>query len=87
VGADFTRLKNWMAVSSFGMKYNGPMTFYDAEENIYWKNTYTRSSWANGWNAAKKKVNEAAAVAMAVTEAPAAAAAAATDSDRKSCCS
>ena len=59
VGADFQRLKNMMAVTGFFAKYNGPMAFFDAPEHQNFSSTYTRASWPNGWNAAKKKSAEA----------------------------
>lgn len=58
VGADFDRLRNQMAHPLFFEKYNGPMAFYNAPENAYWKSLYTQKSWPNGWNAAKKKNTE-----------------------------
>lgn len=59
VGADFESLKNMMAVTGFFVKWDGPMTFFDAPEHHNWRRTYARASWSNGWNAAKKKSAEA----------------------------
>jgi hypothetical protein len=81
VGADFLRLQNQMAVTGFFTKWNGPMTFYDAPEHHNWSSTYTRASWSNGWNAAKKKSAEALLGVQA--QVPGAAAASA-EEDRKS---
>ena len=59
VGSDFLRLMNQMAETGFFTQYSGPLTFYNAAENIYWSDKYTKSSWSNGWAAAKKKSADA----------------------------
>ena len=65
----FDCLVKLMQTPGFDQAYGGAMKFYEHPSNVFWRDTYTRGSWSNGYYKAKAKANAttagvAGAVAM-----------------------
>jgi len=55
---DFPRLVNLMGQPAFFTTWHGPKTFYKHPNNKFWFDKYTEASWSNGWNSARKKMQD-----------------------------